>query len=135
MPGTQESKAPTPLLRQSGIRRLKKPKDNKRSNLRFVFGAKNCLCRDLSRAAGGLVSQRFDERFPAFRGLSRPLKALFSRFRGLPGLSRPVRGHGFCATQHIRGLRGLESLFFSNFGVPPTPDAPLTQQGCRQTEF
>ena len=98
MPGTQESKAPTPLLRQSGIRKLiknqRKTKGFQRSRgvqswagvQIYVFGAKNCLCRDLSRAAGGLVSQRFDKRFQAFRGLLRPLEALFSRFRGLPRL-------------------------------------------------
>ena len=115
MPGTQESKAPTPLLRQSGIRKLKKtrgkePRSTKlgrSTNLRFVFGAKNCLCRDLSRAAGGLVSQRFDERFQAFRGLSRPFEALFSRFRGL---SRPLEARprpwflreSHCSTTHSR---------------------------------
>ena len=83
LPGTQESKAPTPLLRQSGITKLKKTKGKQKVfkgaaeykagpeyKLRFVFGAKNCLCRDLSRAAGGLVSQRFDKRFQAFQALS-----------------------------------------------------------------
>ena len=67
------------------------------TNLRFVFGAKNCLCRD-ARCRRPC--------FPAFRrafpSVSRPLKALFSRFRGLP---RPLQGLGFCANhtvaQHI----------------------------------
>ena len=68
-------------------------------------GAKNCLCRDLSRAAGGLVS-RFDKRFQAFRALLRPLsKPCFQGFEASRGLSRPVRGLGFCANhtvaQHI----------------------------------
>ena len=119
MPGTQESKAPTPLLRQSGIRKLiknqRKTKGFQRSRgvqswagvQIYVFGAKNCLCRDLSRAAGGLVSQRFDKRFQAFRGLLRPLEALFSRFRGLP---RPLEARprpwflreSHCSTTHSR---------------------------------
>ena len=91
MPGTQESEAPTPLLRQSGIRKLKKPKENKRfskeprstklgrsRNLRSVFGAKTVFvvtCRALPEALFPSVSTSVSKRFEALSKVSRPFEA------------------------------------------------------------
>ena len=92
MPGTQESKAPTPLLRQSGSRNLKKTKGKQqvfkgaaeyKAGSEVLCLAPKTLCRDLSRAAGGLVpsvSTSVSKRFEAFQGrlvfnFSRPPEA------------------------------------------------------------
>ena len=123
--GIQGPYAATPPVRV--LENLKNQRKNKRfskeprstklgrsRNLRFVFGAKTVFvmtCRALPEALFPSVSTSVSKRFEAFRGLSKPC---FQGFEASRGLSRPVRGLGFCANhtvaQHIRGLRGLESI-------------------------
>ena len=116
----QGHRNPRPLLRYSAspvlenLKNQRKTKGFQRSRgVQSWAGVwrQNCLCRDLSRALFPSVSTSVSKRFEAFRGLSKPC---FQGFEASRGLSRPVRGLGFCANhtvaQHIRGLRGLESI-------------------------